>query len=187
MPDPVIQNDLKSIKLGSGILYILPYTETIPPANATIEDDSNILGWIKGGAELTYERTIKKIFDDKRKVTRIFTLDETTSLKSGIMTWCSGTLSTLIASSTYTDDSILKKRTLKIGSGGVIAEKKYLLRFVHDLEDGVNKLRVTMVGSPVNNFALKFDPENPTVVDAEFSGLSMDDSGQLVEITETYT
>ncbi|MCL2671968.1 MAG: hypothetical protein FWF10_08025 [Clostridiales bacterium] len=185
MDDPVIKKELKRITLGSGILYIMPYTGEIPADDATVENNGNVAGWIKGGAELTYERTIKKIFDDLRKVTRVFTLEELVNFKTGIMTWGLGILSTLISSSTYTDDTTLKKRTLSIGKGGVVAEKEFLLRFVHTFEDG-EKLRVQIIGSPTNNFSLKFDPENPTVPDAEFSALSKGGGGELVTITETY-
>ena len=54
----------ETITLGSGKLYVVEYTGTTLPDNATIETDANRLGWIKGGAKLNYSGEFYDAEDD---------------------------------------------------------------------------------------------------------------------------
>lgn len=47
-----------------------------------------------------------------------------------------------------------------------------LIRFVHKKDDG-KKIRFTMIGSAGNGFEMEFNPEEETVVDAEFTAVEV--------------
>lgn len=179
-------NNLEQIVLGSGDLFVIEFTGTIP-TDAEIEVDANLIGRIKGGASLEYKPTTKTIKDDSGKVTRSFITDEEAKLKSGILTWCMATLKKLTAASTYTEEIKTGKRvgTLKIGGKAGRKLTQYLIRFVHTKSDGF-KLRCTIAGTASSGFTLAFDPEKETVVDAEFTALASDAEGTLVSLEEEY-
>lgn len=174
------------IVLGSGEVYIDEFSGTIPQDNA-IETAAKRLGYIKGGAKLSYKPTTYKAIDDLGRVSKIITTDEEASFKTGIMTWNMETLKKLIARATLTTTAATAqaagKRTLKIG-GGSDDGKKYVIRFVHtDAADG--DLRVTIVGKNEAGFELAFAKDAETVVDAEFTALPHDANGTLIQIDET--
>ena len=175
------------IVLGSGYLYCTEFTGGSIPADNTIETAGNRLGYIKGGATLTYTPTVYKAIDDMGHVSKMITTEEVATLKSGIMTWDAQTLQKLVARSRLTTTAATAqaagKRTLKIG-GGTDDGKKYLLRFVHpDTEDG--DVRVTIVGKNQAGFELAFAKESETVIDAEFTAFPHDSDGTLIQIDET--
>jgi len=175
------------IVLGSGFVYIDEFNGTTIPADNTIETDAKRLGYIKGGATLTYKPTVYKAIDDMGRVSKAITTDEEATLRTGIMTWDGETLKKLISrarlTTTPATSSATGKRTLKIG-GGTDDGKRYVIRFVHpDEEDG--DLRVTIVGKNQAGFELAFASDTETVVDAEFTAFPHDNDGTLIQIDET--
>lgn len=178
------EKERDEIILGSGTVYMMDYEKgsEMPKDNA-IEAEANVLGWIKGGAELTYTPTEYEVTNDFGYVIKRFITKEEVSFKSGLLTWamenlkrlCPGVLS-LINDATST----IKEKVLKIGGASAITSS--LLRFVHKKDDGM-KLRVTMIATPSSGFTLKFNPDTETVVDALFKAISQTD-GTLVEIRE---
>lgn len=177
-------NELQEVKLGSGNLYAVAYTGAIPD-HATIEIDANLLGRIQKGAVLEYKPSTKAVKDDSGAVNKEFITAEESSLKSGVLTWCMDTLNKLTASGRYSESVVngVNVATLKIGGRAGRALSKYVLRFTHTKENGY-KFRCTIVGTAAKGFKLEFKPEDPTVIDAEFSAVSHDSEGTLVILEE---
>lgn len=177
-------NNLTEVMLGSGDLYALEFTGTMPEHSA-IETEENLLGRIKGGAALEYKPTTKAVKDDSGAVNKEYIITEEGKIKSGVLTWCLATLSKLTAAGRYAESVVNGKNvaTLKIGGKLGRALTKYLIRFTHVKENGY-KFRTTIVGTASSGFKLEFKPEDATVIDAEFTAVSHDDEGTLIIIEE---
>lgn len=177
-------NNLTEVILGSGDLYALEFTGTMPE-HSVIETEENLLGRIKGGAALEYKPTTKAVKDDSGAVNKEYIISEEGKIKSGVLTWCLATLSKLTAAGRYTENVVNGKNvaTLKIGGKLGRALTKYLIRFTHVKENGY-KFRTTIVGTASSGFKLEFKPEDATVIDAEFTAVSHDDEGTLIIIEE---
>lgn len=174
------------IILGSGEIYIDEFSGTIPQDSA-LETAAKRLGYIKGGATISYQPTTYKAIDDLGRVSKVITTDEQATLTCGIMTWNAETLKKLIARGRLTTTAATAqaagKNTLKIG-GGTDDGKKYVIRFVHtDAADG--DLRVTIVGKNEAGLELAFAKDAETVVNPEFTALPHDNDGTLIQIDET--
>lgn len=154
--------------LGSGKLYIVDFEElTGVPENAQFETEANSVGSIKGGASLSYEGEIYEIADDEGLVLSRFVSKEEVIFKTGILSWDLKNLERLSMTGTITEE--VGKTILKIG-GQTGDLKKYALRFVHTLNSG-KKVRVTLIATANSGFELSFNPEEETVLDAEFKAL----------------
>lgn len=164
------------IVLGSGKLYIVAYSGTIPADN-TIESNDNLLGYIKGGATLTYTPEFYEAKDDLGYVYKKFLTNEEVVLKSGIMTWNGATLDKLCSTATVTTSNNV--RTVKIGGIGNFDGLKYVIHFVHeDATEG--DIRITVVGSNEAGFEMSFAKDAETVINAEFKAQPQDNDGTLV-------
>ena len=174
------KRDKNKITLGSGKLFITEFTGTIPE-NSVIETEENRIGWIKGGAELSYTPEFYTAEDDLGKVKKRTIQSEEVILKSGIMTWNGDTLTKLTnTGATSIANGI---RTTKIGGTGNYDGKSYLIHFLHeDKIDG--NVRVTIVGQNTSGFTMAYAKDSETVIDAEFSALPSDENGTLVIIQE---
>lgn len=170
----------KRIVLGSGKLYIAEFNSTIPDT-ATICADTNLLGYIQGGATLEYKPSFYTAKDDLGVCTKTIVTDEEATLKSGVMTFNAETLEKLSATGTVTTNGTTK--TLKIGGIGNYDGTSYVLCFHHeDKIDG--DIYVMIVGQNQAGFSLAFAKDKETVIDAEFKALSMDDNGTLIHYIE---
>lgn len=165
-----------TVTLGSGDLYIMDFAGSIPQ-DTEIEVTTNKIGSIKGGAELEYAPESYTVMGDNGMTYKAFITKEEVTFKSGILTWNLDVLSKLTMGGELTTES--DKKVLKIGKNGSSSIKQVLIRFVHSI-DSKNKVRMTMIGSPTSGFTLSFNPEEETVIDAEFSALSQED-GTLVK------
>lgn len=154
--------------LGSGKLYIVDFDESQGvPENAQFETEANSVGSIKGGASLSYEGEIYEIADDEGLVLYRAVSKEEVIFKTGILSWDLKNLERLSMTGTVIDTE--DKTILKIG-GQTGDLKKYALRFVHTLNSG-KKIRVTLIATSNSGFELAFNPEEETVLDAEFKAL----------------
>jgi len=172
----------EKIILGSGKLYVTEYSGSIPADNA-IETAGNLLGYIQGGATLTYKPTFYLAEDDLGLVKKQILTKEEVSLKSGIMTWNGDTLKRLVSTARVTENGVTNKRLVKIGGVGNQDGKRYVVRFVHeDATDG--DIRVTIVGGNQGELALSFAKDKETVIDAEFMAIPHDSDGTLVLFEE---
>lgn len=169
---------VEKIVLGSGKVYIDEFTGTIPEDTA-IEIESKLLGYIQGGATLTYTPTFYEAKDDLGLVSKKFITDEQAVLKSGVMTWNGETLKKLCSTARITEDASKKIRIVKIGGAANYDGKKYAIHFVHeDSADG--DIRVTIVGSNEAGFELAFAKDKETVINAEFKAQPHDSEGTLI-------
>ena len=174
------KRDKDKITLGSGKLFVLEFTGTIPE-NTVIETEENRIGWIKGGAELSYTPEFYTAEDDLGKVKKRTLQSEEVILKSGIMTWNGETLKKLVSTGATTVTNGI--RTTKIGGTGNYDGKSYIIHFLH--EDPIDgNVRVTIVGQNTSGFTMAYAKDSETIIDAEFSALPSDENGTLVIIQE---
>ena len=166
----------KDMLLGSGDLYIVAYSGSIP-ADGTIETEGNMIGGIKGGATISYTPTIYSVSDDMRRMKKSLITAEEATFKTGYLSFDLGEIAKIALGSNL--ESYGGKSTLAVGGGQTITE--YLLRFVHTMGNG-KKVRVSMIGTPVSGFELAFSPENESVINAEFSAVPMNAQGHLFTI-----
>lgn len=176
---------MERIVLGSGKLYVDEFTGKLPE-DAAIEVEAKLLGYIQGGATLSYKPTFYEAKDDLNFVSKKIITDEEAILKSGVMTWNGETLKKLTPTARVTKDTAKKTRTVKIGGLSNNDGKKYVLHFVHeDKTDG--DIRVTIVGSNEAGFELSFAKDKETVINAEFKAQPQDNEGTLILFKEADT
>jgi hypothetical protein len=172
----------EKIILGSGKLYVTEYGDSIPD-DAVIEAAGNLLGYIQGGATLSYKPTFYLAEDDLGLVKKQILTKEEVSLKSGVMTWNGDTLKRLVSTARVTENGVTNKRLVKIGGVSNQDGKRYIVRFVHeDATDG--DVRVTIIGGNQGELALSFAKDKETVIDAEFMAIPHDTEGTLVLFEE---
>lgn len=168
---------MEKIILGSGKIYMMEYTGTTIPEDATIETEGNLAGKVSGGASLEYKPTYYTAKSDDGLVQKTILTDEEVTLKTGVLTKI-GDLLTKICSTAKTT-STAGKKTVKIGGVGNQNGKQYLIRFLHeDKVDG--DVRITIAGHNESGFTLAFAKDKETIVDAEFKALPHDTEGTLV-------
>ena len=172
----------ENIILGSGDLFIVEYSGTIPE-DATIEADDNRAGNIKGGATLEYSTNSKNVEDDKGRVKKTILTSETVTLKTGLITWAKRWIQALVQTARVDEITKAGHRIFKIGGLSNNQKKKYLYRFVHTRDDG-RKLRVTVTGKNTGTLSLAFDPDNETTVDGEITADTLDKEGTLVIVDD---
>lgn len=168
------------IVLGSGKLYVTTFSNSVPE-DATLEVTNNLLGYIQGGATLSYSPTFYEAKDDLGYVCKKMITEEEVVLKSGVMTWNGETLKKLCSTARVT--STATERTVKIGGAANYDGAKYVIRFVHE-DDADGDIRITIVGSNEAGFEMAFAKDKETVINAEFKALPMDTDGTLVEFRE---
>ncbi len=167
--------DKDTIILGSGDLYVMPFTGTIPE-DSVIETEANKLGYVKNGGSVEYTSEFYTASDDAGLVDKTKLTKEDVIVKSGIITpaqmfdkICSTARKTTKGSRT----------SYKIGGMKNQKNTKYVVRWVyHDEEDG--DLRATIVGNNQTGFSLAFAADAETVVDVEFKALANDKEGTLL-------
>lgn len=169
-------DETKKIPLGSGYVYIVESSGTIPADNV-FETDANRLGYISGGASIEYKPTVYTAKDDLNKVNKTVMTDEEATLKLGLITWNASTLDKLSATGTVTTSG--QKRTIKIGGIANQNNKKFAIRFVNpDKVDG--DIRVTIVGQNQAGFSLSFTKDKENIINPEFKALPLDNDGTLI-------
>ena len=174
------KRDKKSITLGSGKIYLAPFSDTMPTVETLCVDD-NLLGYIKGGASLEYTAETYEEKDDLGYVSKIITTTEEAILKCGLLTWNGQTLQNLIDRCKSTEEN--GKRTTLIGGAGNAQGGYYAICFYHeDLVDG--NLWIVIKGRNTAGATLTFAVDEGTVVEPEFKAMPHDDAGTLVELIE---
>ena len=168
----------KKIVLGSGKLFCMEYSGSLP-ADDAIEIDDNNLGLIQGGASIEYKPTYYEAKDDLGQAVKTVLTAEEATFKSGIMTWNGKTLEKLTNTARVEDDTDKGRRTVKIGGLSNYDGKRYLFRFVND-DPADGKTRVTVVGNNQAGFTMAFAVDKETVIDAEIKAMPCDGQGTLV-------
>ena len=174
------KRDKTSITLGSGKIYLTPYTDTVPSVE-TLCVEGNLLGYIKGGASLEYTQGTYEEKDDLGFVSKIITTSEEAILKCGLLTWNGTTLQSIIDRCQVTEAA--GKRTVKIGGAANGQGKNYAICFHHEDEtDG--DLWILIVGRNTAGATLTFAKDAGTVLEPEFKAMPHDDNGTLVQLIE---
>lgn len=173
----------ENITLGSGKAYIAEYAGEAMPAHTEICTDANLLGYIKGGAELSYTEETYEEKDDLGYVSKVITTAEEALLKLGLLTWNGNTLKHLADRCTVTEDTTAGTRTIHIGGAGNSQGKEWVVCFFHeDKKDG--NLWVLIRGRNTAGFTLTFAADAGTVIEPEFKALPQDDKGTLITLVE---
>ena len=171
-----------NITLGSGKVYITEYDELMElenPEGLCVAD--NLLGHIKGGAELSYTEETYEEKDDLGLVSKVITTSEEAILKLGLLTWNGETLQKLVDRCTVSTG--VGVRTVKIGGSGNAQGKKWAVCFHHaDTTDG--DLYVVIVGRNTAGFTLSFAADAGTVIEPEFKAMPHDEAGTLILLLE---
>ena len=174
------KRDKTNITLGSGKIYLTPYTDTVPTVESLCVE-GNLLGYIKGGASLEYTEETYEEKDDLGLVSKVITTSEEAILKCGLLTWNGTTLKSLIDRCTVTEVS--GKRNVKIGGSGNSQGTHYAICFHHeDKTDG--DLWILIVGRNTAGATLTFAKDAGSVIEPEFKALPQDDAGTLVQLVE---
>lgn len=173
----------KRIVLGSGKLYVSALSNDTMPDTSTLCVDANQLGYIQGGATLTYTPTFYTAKDDLGVCTKSVLTEEDVTLACGVMTFTGSTLDKLVATGTVTEDATNHTRTLKIGGVGQNDGAAYAICFKH--EDAVDgDIYVLIKGKNESGFTMSFAKDQETVINAEFHALSQDSNGTLIQYIE---
>ena len=174
------KRDKDTVTLGSGKIYLQTFSESMPTVD-TLCVESNLLGYIKGGASLEYTQETYEEKDDLGYVSKIITTNEEAVLKCGLLTWNGATLKKLLDLCSSTEAS--GKRTTKIGGAGNAQGGYYAICFHHeDKTDG--DLWILIKGRNTAGATLTFATDAGTTVEPEFKALPHDSDGTLVELIE---
>lgn len=174
------KRDKDTVTLGSGKIYLQTFSESMPTVD-TLCVESNLLGYIKGGASLEYTQETYEEKDDLGYVSKIITTNEEAVLKCGLLTWNGATLRKLLDRCSSTEAS--GKRTTKIGGAGNAQGGYYAICFHHeDKTDG--DLWILIKGRNTAGATLTFATDAGTTVEPEFKALPHDSDGTLVELIE---
>lgn len=174
------KRDKKNITLGSVTPYIMEFTGTMP-SHTDICKPENLLGYSKGGAELTYTEETYEERDDLGYVTKVITTSEEVLVKLGLLTWNGETLQYLADRYKKTDGNGV--RTIHIGGAGNTQGKEWVLCLFHeDKKDG--NLWVLIRGRNNTGLTLTLAADAGTVLEPEFKAMPQDDDGTLVTIIE---
>ena len=176
------KRDKKNITLGSVIPYIVEFdSATGMPSHTDICKPENLLGYSKGGAELTYTEETYEEKDDLGFVSKVVTTSEEVLVKLGLLTWNGKTLEHLADRCKVTESGDV--RTIHIGGAGNAQGKEWALCLFHeDKKDG--NLWVLIRGRNNTGLTLTLASDAGTVLEPEFKAMPQDDSGTLVTIIE---
>lgn len=165
-----------SIPVGSGHIYAMAFTGTIPADNV-IEVESNRLGYVEKGTTVQYKPTAKTFKDDLGIVQRVVITAEEVILKASLIAWSSANLDVFCASGRITETA--GHRTVKIGGLNYATNKLWLFRFVHkDAEYG--DVRITIVGTNTGGFTLTYKQDDSGNLDLDVTAQPSDNEGTLI-------
>lgn len=172
----------ESITLGSGEAFIAEYDASKGmPEVAELCVDENRLGWIQGGAELTYTAEPHEEKDDLGMVSKVIVNEEEAILKLGLLTWNGATLAKLADRCKVTEGA--GKRTIHIGGAGNTQGKEWVVCFYqNDPKDG--KLWVLIRGTNQAGISLTFAKDAASKLEPEFKAMVQDENGSLITVIE---
>lgn len=172
----------KNIILGSGEIFLKEYNSNQPmPTVADICTEQYRLGYIKGGATLSYSETTYEEKDDLGYVRKIITTEEEAKFKLGLITWNGVVLTRLIDRGTTEEAEGI--RITRLGGAGNAQDKNYVLCFHHtDQKDG--DIWVLLVGRNTAGLSLAWSTGAGTQVEPEFTAMPHDEDGTLIQYIE---
>jgi hypothetical protein len=180
MPEVVSKRKKDTITIGSCKAYLTDYSGTLP-STETICVDANLLGYIKGGAALTYTENTVTEKDDLGYVRKTVTTEEEAKVKLGLITWNGTTLQKLIDRCNVTEANNI--RTIKIGGAGNAQSKNYVLCLHHhDAVDG--DVWIMICGRNTAGATISFAMDSGSLIEPEFTAIPHDSDGTLIEMYE---
>ena len=172
---------LKTIPLGSGNVYMIPYVEgSSMPTDAQFETNANMVGRTKNGATFNYSQTFYTAVSDDGVAKKRRLNEETASFTWGIMTWVPETIEKLLRTATASTASE-GDYTISVLEGGGIGNqqaKKFWLHFVGG-DDIDGKITLTGLGENIDALAVAFANNNETVLTPNFEFDPYDAEGHL--------
>lgn len=175
----------ENITLGSGKPYIMEFSGEMPTKEEICVPE-NLLGYVKGGAELSYTEETYEEKDDLGYVSKVITTTEEALLKLGLLTWNGSTVKHLADRCTVTEDTEAGTRTIHIGGAGNSQGKEWVVCFLHeDKKDG--NLWIIIRGRNTAGFTLTLAADAGTIIEPEFKALPQDDNGTLITMVEEIT
>lgn len=172
---------LKTIPLGSGNVYMIPYVEgSTMPTDAQFEQNANMVGRTKNGATFNYTQTFYTAVSDDGVAKKRRLNEETASFSWGIMTWVPKTIEKLLRTATASTE-IDGDDTVAIVEGGGIGNqkaKKFWLHFVGG-DDIDGKITLTGIGENIDALSIAFANSNETVLTPNFEFDPYDAEGHL--------
>lgn len=172
---------LKTIPLGSGNVYMIPYVEgSSMPTDAQFETNANMIGRTKNGATFNYSQTFYTAVSDDGVAKKRRLNEETASFTWGIMTWVPETIEKLLRTATASTASE-GDYTISVLEGGGIGNqqaKKFWLHFVGG-DDIDGKITLTGLGENIDALAVAFANNNETVLTPNFEFDPYDAEGHL--------
>lgn len=175
---------LKTIPLGSGNVYMIPYVEgSSMPTDAQFETNANMVGRTKNGATFNYTQTFYTAVSDDGVAKKRRLNEETASFTWGIMTWVPETIAKLLRTATASTASE-GDYTISVLEGGGIGNqqaKKFWLHFVGG-DDIDGKITLTGIGENIDALNVAFANNNETVVTPNFEFDPYDAEGHLFKL-----
>ena len=172
---------LKSIPLGSGNVYMLPYVEgSSMPTDAQFEQNTNMVGRTKNGATFNLSQSFYTAESDDGVAKKRRLNGETASFSWGIMTWTPETIAKLLRTATASTVSE-GDDTISVVEGGGIGNqqpKKFWLHFVGG-DDTDGKITLTGLGENIDALSAAFANDNETVLTPNFEFDPYDAAGHL--------
>lgn len=182
------QDRLKSIPLGSGNVYFLPYVEGASmPSDADFEKPANMVGRTKNGATFNHAMTYYTAKSDDGVAQKRIMTEETASFTWGVMTWTLATVAQFIrtASASVVEEDGVSSYVLEGGGLGNQEAKKYWFHFVGgDTIDG--KFTLTGVGENIDALSAAFAVGSETVLTPNVEFDPYDAAGHLYKMRGAY-
>lgn len=170
------------IILGSGNTYAMLFDGDLPDIE-TICTEANRFAHTKNGATLTYTPTYYTAKDDLGRVQKTVLTEEAATLKLGVCTVNAFVLDKFSATGRVTEDSVEKRRTIKIGGVSQDKRKSYVWCFHHpDPIDG--DIWVLVVGKSTAGFEMAFAKDSETIMEPEITAEAQDTDGTLITYIE---
>lgn len=174
------KRDKDTIPLGSGIPYLMEYTDTIPTPEEICTEQYR-LGYVQSGASIEYTEETHVEKDDLGYVYKEVTTEEDAVLKLGLITWNGDSLTKLIDRSKSEEKE--GKRVTKIGGPGNAKGKYYVVCFhIPDKVDG--DMWVMIVGRNTAGASIAFARDAASKIEPEFRAKPHDKDGTLVLLIE---
>lgn len=170
------------IILGSTKNYVAEYDPTAGlPSHTEVCKPENLIGYTKGGAELSYTETTHEEKDDHGLASKIITTEEEAYLKLGVFTMNGNTIKKMADRCQVTEANGL--RTIKIGGAGNAQNKDWVVCAHHeDAKDG--DIWVMIVGRNTAGLTFTYAVDNATKAEPQFKALPQDKNGTLITIIE---
>lgn len=175
---------LKSIPLGSGNIYMLPYVEgAAMPSDSEFELIQNMVGRTKNGATFNYSQTFYTAVSDDGVAKKRMLTAEQASFTWGIMTWVPDTVAKMLRTSTATTTTESGESVSVVEGGGVGNQqsKKYWIHFVGG-DDIDGKITLTGCGENIDALSAAFADSSETVITPNFEFDPYDGAGHLYKL-----